>query len=97
MESSCFIKNYLLILLKIKNMKNLLKVIGVLVVFFIWVELINISFYLMSLSDTTGFYVGFLSLALITVGPIVYFGDNIVMFLKNMKGVFSSNEKKDEK
>jgi uncharacterized membrane protein len=51
----------------------------------------------MDLSDTLWFYIGFLLLALITVGPIIYFGDNIVMFLKNMKGVFSSDEKKDEK
>lgn len=81
----------------IKNMKSLLKFLGVLVVFFIWVELINLSFYLMDLSDTYIFYCGFLLLALITVGPIMYFADNIVMFLKNMKGVFSGDEKKDEK
>ena len=78
-------------------MKSLLKFLGVLVVFFVWVELINLSFYLMDLSDTYIFYGGFLLLALITVGPILYFGDNIVMFLKNMKGVFSGDEKKDEK
>jgi len=78
-------------------MKNLLKFLGVLVVFFIWVELINLSFYLMDLSDTYIFYCGVLLLALITVGPIVYFADNIVMFLNNMKGVFSGDEKKDEK
>ena len=76
-------------------MKSLLKFLGVLVVFFVWVELINLSFYLMDLSDTYIFYGGFLLLALITVGPIIYFGDNIVMFLKNMKGVFSSEEKKE--
>tara|TARA_R110000868_G_scaffold251851_1_gene508551 strand:+ start:250 stop:498 length:249 start_codon:yes stop_codon:yes gene_type:complete len=81
----------------IKNMKSLLKFLGVLVVFFVWVELINLSFYLMDLSDTYIFYGGVLLLALITVGPIVYFADNVVMFLKNMKGVFSNNEKKDEK
>jgi hypothetical protein len=54
----------------------------------------------MDLSDTYIFYGGFLLLALITVGPILYFGDNIVMFLKNMKGVFTDKEeieKKDEK
>jgi hypothetical protein len=51
----------------------------------------------MDLSDTYIFYCGVLLLALITVGPILYFGDNIVMFLKNMKGVFSGDEKKDEK
>jgi hypothetical protein len=53
----------------------------------------------MNLSDTLWFYVGFLLLALITVGPIFYFGDNIVMFLKNMKGVvtYKDEEKKDEK
>lgn len=81
----------------IKNMKSLLKFFGVLIVFFVWVELINLSFYLMDLSDTYIFYGGFLLLTLITIGPILYFGDNIVMFLKNMKGVISSNEKKDEK
>lgn len=81
----------------IKNMKSLLKFLGVLVVFFVWVELINLSFYLMDISDSYLFYGGFLLLATITMGPIFYFGDNIAMFLKNMKGVFSSDEKKDEK
>jgi hypothetical protein len=51
----------------------------------------------MNLSDSYLFYGGFLLLSLITVGPIFYFGDNIVMFLKNMKGVFFDNEKKSEK
>jgi hypothetical protein len=51
----------------------------------------------MDLSDTFVFYGGFLLLALITVGPILYFADNIVMFSKNMKGVFFDKEKKDEK
>ena len=78
-------------------MKSLLKFLGVLVVFFVWVELINLSFYLMDLSDTYIFYCGVLLLVLITVGPIVYFADNLAMFLKNMKGVFSGDEKKDEK
>ena len=78
-------------------MKSLLKFLGVLVVFFVWVELINLSFYLMDISDSYLFYGGFLLLATITMGPIFYFGDNIAMFLKNMKGVFSSDEKKDEK
>ena len=70
---------------------------GVIVVLFVWIELVDLSFYLMDLSDTYIFYCGVLLLALITIGPILYFGDNIVMFLKNMKGVFSNNEKKDEK
>ena len=81
-------------------MKNLLKFIGVIIGISIWVELIDFSFYLMNLSDTLWFYVGFLLLALITVGPIFYFGDNITMFLKNMKGVFTNKDeenKKDEK
>ena len=81
-------------------MKNLLKFLGVIVVFFVWIELINLSFYLMDLSETYIFYGGFLLLALITVGPIFYFGDNIAMFLKNMKGVFTYKDeegKKDEK
>jgi hypothetical protein len=73
-------------------MKSLLKFLGVIVVFFVWVELINLSFYLMNFSDTYIFYGGFLLLALITVGPIFYFGDNIIMFLKNMKGVFFDKE-----
>jgi hypothetical protein len=81
-------------------MKNLLKFIGVIIGISIWVELIDFSFYLMNLSDTLWFYVGFLLLALITVGPIFYFGDNIAMFLKNMKGVLTYKDeenKKDEK
>jgi len=78
-------------------MKSLLKFLGVMVVLFIWIELVDFSFYLMNLSDTLWFYVGFFMLALITVGPIFYFGENIVMFFKNMKGVFFDKEKKDEK
>ena len=81
----------------IKNMKSLLKFLGVIVVLFVWVELVDFSFYLMNLSDTLWFYVGFFVIALITVGPIFYFGDNIAMFLKNMKGVFTDEEKKDLK
>jgi len=80
-------------------MKSLLKFLGVLILLFIWIELIELSFYLMNKSDDLLFYGGFLLLALITTGPIFYFGDNIVMFLKNMKGVFTykDEEKKDEK
>jgi hypothetical protein len=81
----------------IKNMKSLLKFLGVIVVLFVWIELVDFSFYLMNLSDTLWFYVGFFMIALITVGPIFYFGDNIAMFLKNMKGVFTDEEKKDLK
>jgi hypothetical protein len=76
-------------------MKSLLKFMGVLIGLFTWVELIKLSFYLMKLSNTFVFYGGVLLLALVTVGPIVYFGDNIVMFLRNMKGVFFDKEKKD--
>ena len=81
-------------------MKSLLKFLGVLIWLFIWVELINFSFNLMTLPNTLYFFGGFLLLALIIIGPIFYYGDNIVMFLKNMKGVFSDEEeieKKDEK
>jgi hypothetical protein len=81
----------------IKNMKSLLKFLGVLVVFFVWIELINLSFYLMDSSDIYIFYGGFLFLMLITVGPILYFGHNIVMFLKNMRGVFFDNEENNIK
>jgi hypothetical protein len=81
----------------IKNMKSLLKFLGVVVGIFVWIELVDFSFYLMNLSDTLWFYVGFFMMALITVGPIFYFGDNIAMFLKNMKGVFTDEEKKDLK
>ena len=47
----------------IKNMKSLLKFLGVIVVLFVWIELVDFSFYLMNLSDTLWFYVGFLLLA----------------------------------
>lgn len=70
---------------------------GVLIGIFIWVELVNLSFDLMTLPNTLYFFGGVLLLALITMGPVFYFGDNIIMFLKNMVGVFSSDEKKDEK
>ena len=78
-----------------KNMKNLLKFMGVLIGIFIWAELINLSFDLMTLPNTLYFFGGVLLLALVTVGPIMYFGDNITMFLKNMKGVFFDKEKKE--
>jgi hypothetical protein len=78
-------------------MKSLLKFLGVIIVLFIWAELINFSFYLMNLSDTLWFYVGFFMMALITVCPIFYFGDNIVMFLKNMKGVFTDKDEEEKK
>ena len=74
-------------------MKNLLKFLVVIVVFFVWVELINLSFDLMTLPNTLYFFGGFLLLSGVTVGPIMYFGDNIAMFLKNMKGVFFDKEK----
>jgi hypothetical protein len=76
-------------------MKSLLKFVGGLIGIFVWVELIKLSFYLMKLPITFMFYGGVLLLALVTVGPIIYFGDNIVMFLRNMKGVFFDKEKKD--
>ena len=76
-------------------MKNLLKFMGVLIGIFAWIELINLSFYLMTLPNTFSFYGGVLLLALVTVGPIMYFGDNIVIFLRNMKGVFFDKEKKE--
>jgi hypothetical protein len=75
-------------------MKNVLKFIGVLIGLFIWVELVNLSFNLMTLPNTLYFFGGVLMLALITVGPIIYYLDNIVMFLKNMWGVFFDKEKK---
>jgi len=78
-------------------MKSLLKFLGVIVVFFVWIELVDFSFYLMNLSDTLWFYVGFFMVALIIVGPIFYFGDNIAMFLKNMKGVFTYKDEENKK
>lgn len=81
-------------------MKSLLKFLGVVVGVFIWIELIDFSFYLMNLSDTLWFYVGFFIISIITIGPIFYFGENILIFVKNMKGVFTDkdeNKKKDLK
>jgi hypothetical protein len=78
-------------------MKNLLKFLVVIVVFFVWVELINLSFDLMTLPNTLYFFGGFLLLSGVTVGPIFYFGDNITMFLKNMKGVFFDKEENNIK
>jgi hypothetical protein len=75
-------------------MKNVLKFMGVLIGIFLWIELINLSFYLMTQPSTFYFFGGVLMLALITIGPIIYYLDNIVMFLKNMKGVFFDKEKK---
>lgn len=76
-------------------MKNLLKFMGVLIGIFIWAELINLSFDLMTLPNTLYFFGGVLLLELVTVGPIMYFGDNIVIFLRNMKGIFFNKEKKE--
>ena len=77
-------------------MKSLLKFLGVLVVLFVWIELVDLSFNLMNKSDDMLFYVGFFILAIITCGPIFYFGENIVMFLKNMKGVFTDEENRSQ-
>ena len=81
----------------IKNMKSLAKFLSVVIVLCIWVELVNFSMGLMNKPDDLLFYVGFLTLTLWIVGPILYFKENISMFLKNMKGVFFDDEKKDEK
>ena len=78
-------------------MKSLLKFLGILVVLFIWIELVDFSFYLMNLSDTLWFYVGFFMVVLITFGPIFYFNENIIMFLKNMKGVFTCKNEEEKK
>jgi hypothetical protein len=78
-------------------MKSLLKFLGGFLIGFIWVELVGLSFELMNYRDTYVFYLGFLLLISITMGPIFYFGKKIIMFLTNMKGVFSEDEKKDEK
>jgi hypothetical protein len=75
-------------------MKSLLKFLGVVVLFAVWVELINVSFMLMNYRDTYVFYLGVLLLISITMGPIFYFRKKIIMFLTNMKGVFSEDEKK---
>jgi hypothetical protein len=78
-------------------MKSLLKFLGVVVLFAVWFELINVSFELMNYRDTYVFYLGGLLLISITIVPIFYFRKNIIIFLTNMKGVFSDDEKKDEK
>jgi hypothetical protein len=78
-------------------MKNLFKFIGIIIGISIWIELIDLSFHLMNQSDDVLFYTGFITLALWIMGPVFYFGDNIAMFLKNMKGVFTDEEKKDLK
>ena len=76
-------------------MKNLLKFVGVLIGLFVWIELIHLSFYLMTQPNTIMLYVGVLLLGVITIGPIFYFGDNIVKFVNNMRGVFFDKEKKE--
>jgi hypothetical protein len=76
-------------------MKKILIFLTAFIITFFWIEMVNLSFDLMNVSDTYVFYLGLLILGLITMGPIFYFKDNIVMFLKNMKSVFSNEEKKD--
>jgi hypothetical protein len=78
-------------------MKSLLKFLGVLVVLFVWIELIDLSFSLMNQRDDLLFYGGLLTLMLLFFGPVIYYKDNILIFLKNMKGVFLDDEKKDKK
>jgi hypothetical protein len=75
-------------------MKNLLKFMGVLIGIFFWGMLINISFNLMTEPNTFLFLIGILLFGFTTMGPIMYFEDNIVMFLKNMKSIFFDKEKK---
>lgn len=78
-------------------MKKVLTFIGILFLIFIWVELVSLSFYLMNLSDTLWFNVGVIMLAVITCGPILYFGENIIMFFRNMKGVFTYKDEEEKK
>lgn len=66
-------------------MKKLLKFIGILIGLFIWIEATNLAFNLMTQANTFYFYGGFLMLALLFVGPIFYFGDNIIKFLTRKK------------
>ena len=78
-------------------MKSLLKFLKVLITIFVWFELINFSMGLMNKPDDIMFYVGSLLTLLLIFGPFIYYKDNIMMFLKNMKGVFTDEEKKSEK
>jgi hypothetical protein len=78
-------------------MVKVIKFIGVLSLIFVWIGLVDLSFYLMNKSDDILFYLGFLMLSLITIGPIIFFSENILIFFRNMKGVFTDEDKKDEK
>ena len=76
-------------------MRTLIWFIVVLVVFAIWKGLLNISFYLMTKTDNLTFYSGFVLCVILYGAQILYFWDNICMFLKNMKGVFFDKEEKN--
>jgi hypothetical protein len=69
-------------------MKTLIWFIVVLVALAIWKGLLNMSFYLMTKSDDLSFYFGFVLCVTLYGAPILYFWNNIRMFLRNMKGVF---------
>jgi hypothetical protein len=60
---------------KIKNMKNLLKIMGALVGILIWFELIKFAFHLMNQPNTLLLYCGLSLLTLCVIGPgvITYF------------------------
>jgi hypothetical protein len=66
-------------------MKKILKFIGILIGIFIWIETINLAFYLMTKANTFYFYGGLLMLALLCVTPIFYFADHIIKFLSRKK------------
>lgn len=55
-----------------------------------WIGCINASLYLIiNFSPVYTVFFGILLLAITILTPIVFFWHNIVMFFKNMKGVFT--------
>jgi hypothetical protein len=73
-------------------MKNVLKFIGVLYCLLVWVGLIHMSIYFINQSDVILLCIGIITLTFWVVSPVILFRSNILMFLKNMKGVFFDKE-----
>jgi hypothetical protein len=73
-------------------MKNVLKFIGVLYCLLVWVGLIDMSIYFINQSDVRLLCIGIITLTFWLVSPVILFRSNILMFLKNMKGVFFDKE-----
>jgi hypothetical protein len=73
-------------------MKNVLKFMGFIFCLLVWTGLIHMSIHFINQSDIRILCIGIITLTFWVVSPVILFRSNILMFLKNMKGVFFDKE-----